>query len=106
MTSIEALKAMIGEYVVAHSAPTAWIGRLTAVTVEPQNIWITLEEACLWLNGEPEDIFGVGGGPPANPAHPVTLQKAHPDTAVLFLTAIKPLRWVNRFDWSAPRDQA
>lgn len=55
--------AMAGEWVVVHSAPTAWIGRLSRVTRSEGTLGAVLERGRLWVVGDYAEVC-----PPKLPA--------------------------------------
>lgn len=51
----------IGQYVIVHSAPTAWQGILINVERRGEAIGCTLADAGLWINGELKEVIVPGG---------------------------------------------
>lgn len=78
-------EAMIGQYVVVHSAPTAWIGCLVAVEHRGEAMGVTLADAGLWINGELKEVIrpGLKAGKDTDSSH-------HHLTYVQIVTALQP----------------
>src|SRR5690348_2574847 len=53
-------EAYIGQYVVVHSAPTAWIGCLVSIERREEAVGCVLADAGLWVNGELKDVVRPG----------------------------------------------
>ncbi len=77
--------AYIGQYVVVHSAPTAWLGCLVAVERRDEAVGCVLADAGLWVNGELKEVIR-----PGLKASKDTDSSHHFITYVPIMTALQP----------------
>lgn len=75
----------IGQYVVVHSAPTAWIGCLVEIERREEAVGCVLADAGLWINGELKEVIR-----PGLKASKDTDSSHHHVTYVPIVTAIQP----------------
>lgn len=95
-----------GQYVVVHSAPTAWIGMLIDVERRGEAIGCTIADAGLWVNGELAEVIR-----PGQKASKDTASSHHFLTYVPIVTAIMPAgypfsmtSWKPKFRGDKPGD--
>ena len=48
---------LIGKYVLVHSMPTQWTGRLERVDMVGGAAWATISDAALWLGGSVQEMY-------------------------------------------------
>lgn len=75
----------IGQPVVVHSAPTAWIGYLVDVERREEAVGVTLADAGLWINGELKDVVQ-----PGKQASKDSESSHHHVTYIPIVTALQP----------------
>lgn len=77
-----------GQYVIIHSAPTAWIGLLVDVERREEAIGVTLADAGLWINGDIKEMVIPGFQQKRD------MESSHHHlTHIPIVTALQPCGW-------------
>lgn len=84
----------IGQYVVVHSAPTAWIGCLVNIERRDEAIGCVLADSGLWINGELKEVIR-----PGLKASKDTDSSHHHVTYVPIVTALQPAGSPSTLTW-------
>lgn len=92
------LEAYRGQYIIVHSAPTAWIGLLVEVERREEAIGVTLADAGLWINGDIKEMVVPGFQQKRE------MESSHHHlTHVPIVTAAQPCGWPMHLDKWAPQ---